>query len=582
MRSDPYPLDVVLGERQQWIIPVYQRHYEWETGQEQQIPKLWEELHDKAIERLEDRTLFPHYFGAVIFSEPTNQAFGTVRQRLLVDGQQRITTFQVTVAALREVAREHDISRVIDVADSYLYNEQSNSMIEPDRERFKLWPSRFDRSLFQNIVEHHPNKIRSLQSSYFYKNGKLIKGRAPKLLRAYWYLYEQIRDFVSEQVDEGRSTDKIFDALLAGFLHGFQVVVIQLDSNDDAQAIFASLNGLGKPLSPFDLIRNYVFHRAQHTGEDYQKLFDDRWQHFEQPFWVAEVRQGRLKRARADHLMAHVVVAETAREINVSKLAAEYQHYAREKNFTTVAEELDTLLGYSSTYRAMDERKKGEPFSRIANVLQIWDMSAFHPFILWVNAQPISEKEKSNICQMVESYIVRRELCGLTTKNYNKVVTSIIRHARAREDVLEAVHEHLFDLGGEASKFPTDIEVEQAIDRRDVYNQISRARLRYILQQTEYAKRNKFDETTVLVGALTIEHVMPQAWAKYWPLPNGRIAPCESRLLAAYKGYELDEETKTLMDERQAVVNTLGNLTLITGSLNPSIGNSSWETKNHG
>jgi uncharacterized protein with ParB-like and HNH nuclease domain len=89
------------------------------------------------------------------------------------------------------------------------------------------------------------------------------------------------------------------------------VVIIQLDQNDDAQEIFASLNGLGKSLSPFDLIRNDVFHRASKSGEDDEQLFDDQWKSFEEPFWSEQVRQGRFKRARADHLIAHAVVAET-------------------------------------------------------------------------------------------------------------------------------------------------------------------------------------------------------------------------------------------------------------------------------
>lgn len=142
----------------------------------------------------------------------------------------------------------------------------------------------------------------------------------------------------------------MLDALLGGFLSGFQIVVIQLDKNDDAQEIFASLNGLGKPLSPFDLIRNDVFHRARRAREDDEQLFDQRWKFFEEPFWNEQVRQGRLKRARADHLVAHVVVAETAREVNVGKIATEYQHYARERSFETVADELDVLLAHARTY----------------------------------------------------------------------------------------------------------------------------------------------------------------------------------------------------------------------------------------
>ncbi|RWB39716.1 MAG: DUF262 domain-containing protein [Mesorhizobium sp.] len=328
-----------LGERQQWVVPVYQRHYEWETGEDRQLPKFWADLEDEAIDRLEGRSPFPHYFGAIIFSEPQAQAFGAVRHRFLVDGQQRITTFQLVLAAIREVARKREVARLVDVVNAYLFNEKSASMIDPDRERLKLWPSSYDRKLYQNIAENTPAKIRSLQSKFFYKNGSLIKGQSPNLLRAYIFLFDEIDAFVTERgTDQGETPEAVLSAVLGGFLSGFQIVVIQLDPNDDAQESFASLNGLGKPLSPFDLIRNDVFHRARKTGEDDRKLFDERWKLFEKPFWAEQVRQGRFKRARADHLVSHAVIAETGREANIGKIATEYQRYARERAFQTVGE----------------------------------------------------------------------------------------------------------------------------------------------------------------------------------------------------------------------------------------------------
>ncbi len=578
-------LDSVLRENHQWVVPVYQRHYEWETKEDRQLPKFWDDLKDKTIERLEKRNPFPHYFGAIIFSEPPNQTFGTVRQRLLVDGQQRITTFQLTLAAIREVARDYEVSRLLDATDAYLYNKESPGMVEPDRERFKLWPSSYDRSLYQKIVENTPDNLSIIyETIYFYKNGRLIKGRAPNSLRAFWYLYEEIKAFVQERGEDEESPEQVLDALIAGFLDGFRVVLIQLDQHDDAQEIFASLNGLGKPLSPFDLIRNDVFHRAQKTGEDTERLFEEQWKKFEDDFWNEEVRQGRLKRARANHLIAHAVVAETAREVNVGKIATEYQHYAQDQKFKTVAEELDVLLNHAATYRAMEERDENVVFAKIANVLRIWDMSTFHPLILWVNAQPLEDEDKVRLFSVIESYIVRREICGLTTKNYNKVVTGMIRNTSEQDDLVLVFFDYLSSLTGDAARMPTDAEVEEAFASREVYGRWAHGgtpsrRLKYILREIEYAKHNKFHETMISSENLEIEHVMPQSWAEHWPLPNGLTAPCESTWEAAYNGHSLDDETKTLMDERQQAVGTLGNLTLLTKPLNAGIRNAAWEIK---
>jgi hypothetical protein len=579
MEARAVSLEVVLSERQQWVVPVYQRHYEWETAEDRQLPKLWEDLKDKAIEHLDNLRPYPHYFGAVIFAEPTGQQYGTVRKRYLVDGQQRITTFELVLLTLRELSREAGIAWLEDVIRSYLFNEVSKGMATPEREQYKLWPSSYDRQLYRHLVDNPRGDIRKLEKKYFYKNGNLIKGQAPNLLRAYWFLYEEIGAFIKERGQDGETAERVLDALLAGFLSGFQIVMIHLDDDDDAQEIFASLNGMAKPLSPFDLIRNDVFHRARRTNEDDERLFDERWKYFEQPFWNEPVRQGRFKRARADHLITHTVVAEMAREVNAGKIATEYQHYAREHGFGTVAEELDVLLAHGRTYRGMEELS--DPVTeRLTRVLRIWDLSTFHPLVLWVNAQDVEDEQKMRLFKNVESYVIRRELCGLTTKNYNKVVITMIRALKEHGADPDAFTQHVsVELTGDASRLPTDSEVLEAISTRSIYRHTAAPRLRYILQQLEYARRTKFDETTLDTGNLTIEHVMPQKWAENWPLPSGETAPSESTFQATVDGHVLTDSMKAKISARQQVVDTLGNLTMVTGALNPSLSNAAWPIK---
>ncbi len=580
MDAKAHDLNFVLGQKQHWVVPVYQRHYEWESTADKQIPKLWGDLRDKALDRLDDRSPFPHYFGAIIYSEPSQQAFGATPRRFLVDGQQRITTFQVVLAALREIAREHDMEQIVEVANTYLFNEKSAGMTEPERERFKLWPSAYDRRLFQVITSKTPDEIRQAYTpEFFYKNGKLIAGRAPNLLRAYWYFYEQIGAFIDERAELDESANTVLNALIAEFLAGFQIVVIQLDENDDAQEIFASLNGLGKPLSPFDLIRNDVFHRARKTGEDDEDLFDNRWKSFEEPFWMEQVRQGRFKRARADHLVAHTVVAETARDVNVGKIATEYQHYSRDRAFDTVADELDVLLAHARTYREIEEANPEGEIGRIARIFRIWDISTFHPLILWVASYVDEAADREQLFRLLESYVIRREICGLTTKNYNKTVTSFIRAMRGADNPLEGFISQMATLTGDISRMPTDAQLTEAFANQKAYGAIPTPRLRYILQQIEYELRDKFDEVAVSTTNLTIEHVMPRDWPEHWPLPNGASVEHKSSFEAVIAGEVLDDETKSQMDVRSRAVHTFGNLTLITESLNPSLGKSSWETK---
>lgn len=581
MDAKAHNLNFVLGQRQQWVVPVYQRHYEWETDADKQIPKLWDDLRDKAVERLEeDRTPLPHYFGAIIYAEPSKQAFGVVPLRLLVDGQQRITTFQIVLAAIREAARKLDIKHLIEVANTYLFNDENKGMKDAEKERFKLWPSAYDRDLFQKIAtEEYAEVVASFTPRYFYGTGRIKKGGTPKLLLAYHHLNTEIASFVADRVEVGDDAEAVLGALLEGFLAGFQIVIIQLDENDDAQEIFASLNGLGKPLAPFDLIRNSVFHRARKLGEDEEKLFDGRWKLFEEPFWSAEVRQGRLKRARADHLIAHTVVAETARDANIGKIATEYQHYARDRAFPTVAEELDVLIGHAKNYRLLEEAKEGSMVGHISNVLKTWDLSTFHPFVLWVLSYVPDEREQRKILELLESYLVRRELCGLTTKNYNKVTTSFIRAAKSTPEAFNTFSKHMASMTGDISRMPTDDQVKEAVIRRKAYGVVPAPRLCFILQNVEYGLRSKFDEATVPTSNLTIEHVMPKKWAENWPLSNGRSASHETSFEAMIAGNPMDETMAAHVDARTQIIDTLGNLTLLTGALNPSLGNASWEKK---
>lgn len=579
MRADAFRLEVVLGEKQQWVVPVYQRHYEWETNEDKQIPKLWEDLHDQAEERLDGRQAYPHYFGAIIYSEPSGQRFGTVRKRYLVDGQQRITSFELVLIAIREAARERKIPQIQDVVDAYLFNEVGKGMVDPEREKYKLWSSAYDRQLYQTIVDNPRKNIQKLEEKYFYKNGNLIKGQAPNLLRAYWFLFQAINEFIDDRVNHnGSSVEDVLHALLSGFLSGFQIVMIHLDENDDAQEIFASLNGMAKPLSPFDLIRNDVFHRARWTGEDDERLFEERWKEFESPFWSVQVRQGRFKRARADHFVSHAVVTEAAREVNAGKIATEYQHYAREKHFPTVAEELDVLRCHAKTYRGMEELSDPAT-SRLSRVLRYWDLSTFHPVVLWIGAREIEDENRESLFRLLENYILRRELCGLTTKNYNKVAITMIRSLNENGASATAFATDLANLSGDASRMPTNEQVLEAATTRAIYGSIPTVRLRYILQRLEHKKRTKFDENTLDTSNLTIEHLMPLKWAEHWPLPNGNRAPSESAFQAALSGHVLNDETRTQMELRQQGINTLGNLTLVNEFLNPSLSNGPWEQK---
>jgi hypothetical protein len=137
----------------------------------------------------------------------------------------------------------------------------------------------------------------------------------------------------------------------------------------------------------------------------------------------------------------------------------------------------------------------------------------------------------------------------------------------------------LFDeMKGEATRFPTDEEVIERLAERKLYGSLPTSRLRYVLQAIEERKRTRFDETVIATDNATIEHVMPQRWAEKWPLPDGSKAPCESALEALIS-HDVTPEQRDKIATRERLVDSIGNLTLVTSSLNPSLGNESFAEK---
>jgi hypothetical protein len=465
------------------------------------------------------------------------------------------------------------------VIDSYLFNEKSGGMSQPEVEKYKLWPSSFDRKLYQDIAESATTaNLRKLYPSQFYKNGNLKTGQADRLLAAYWYLVGAIEGFVAPSDEDASEIPKRLDALLSGFLSGFRVVVIQLDDKDDAQEIFASLNGLGKPLTPFDLVRNDVFHRARRAGEDDQAIFEGHWKIFEDPFWEVETRQGRFKKARIDFFLGHLLVAETAREVNLGKLAAAYQAYARERKFESVADEIRHIVQYVGPYRALLEAGTSSVVDDIGTFLRLWDLTTFYPLVFHIAAQGIDDEEKLQAFALLKTYVVRRELCGLTSKNYNNVVLRCLQGLRQTGTTAATLLALLRETDADTARLPLDEEVIRRFSQRRVYADIPTPRLRYVLEAIENHLRTRFDESVMGTVTPTIEHVMPQKWALHWPLPDGRIAPTESAIMASIT-HKVDPTMQEHISMREQLVDSIGNLTLVTLFLNPSLSNSSFADK---
>ena len=246
MKAEPFQIGDLLKDPQRLIVPIYQRTYAW--TRERQLERLFDSIESKARERLAGAgPAYPHYMGALLLSPRGKFTFGSIPVFDVVDGQQRLTTYQIFIAALRDTAKSIVEAALSDQLAPFLLNIDKRLMKEPKLERFKLQTSHYDRELFQDLLDLDRTALRKKYPAAFFKNGNIRESaEAPLPLRAWWYFRDETEAFINETGDNERSLR--LTALSAALLEDFRVIVITLDETDDAQVIFETLNSGGEPL----------------------------------------------------------------------------------------------------------------------------------------------------------------------------------------------------------------------------------------------------------------------------------------------------------------------------------------------
>ena len=562
MKADPFQVGDVLKDPKRFIVPIYQRTYSWTKGR--QLERLFDSIEDKARERMAGtQTAFPHYMGAILLSPRGKFTFGTIQIYDVVDGQQRLTTYQLLLAALRDLATELKATTLSDQLSTFLLNADTPLMKDSKIERYKLQASTYDRALSRDLIDLNQGGLKAKYPDVFYKNGNL-RDQAPLPLCAWWYFRAEAKAFIDE--NDGAEAIARLGALAAAVLEDFRVIVITLDDTDDAQVIFETLNSGGEPLAAMDLVRNDVFHRSIRRDEDPDRLMENRWSVFEHPFWKQETTQGRIKKPRIDFFLAHTLAATTGKEVLLTELYARYKAFVADQHFPTVDAELDSLVRHVPTYQTLVSQVGSGALVALARQLNVFDMSTAYPLVFVIAEGARDDEVAANLYALVSSYVIRRALCGLTAKAYNNTFLRVAAVLRAQGVSQDGFASAFADTEGDTARFPTDDDLRVAIRSRPQYKAMPAPRLAYILGQLEHAMRDKFDETTGLRDDLTIEHILPDKWAEHWLLADGSRAPLDYLV-------SVDDPRHAAIANRQIIKHTLGNLTLLTPSGNPRLGN---------
>ncbi|UVF19994.1 DUF262 domain-containing HNH endonuclease family protein [Microvirga terrae] len=600
MKAGPIEIGRLLQNRQRFCVPIYQRHYVW--NRQKQWEPFWNDVRTKAIECLGGRERrFSHFMGAVVLEARGGFSAGRVPSFQVVDGQQRLTTFQIFLAAARDYALSVGFSKTAEKIGDYLLNDKPHLMEDREVEIYKVWPTQYDRSLFIDIVGGDRKGLRKKYGKHFYaKRDKIYDyNTVPRLLSAYGYFYDRIKHSVesddledelspspegpSDDTDEAAASDTgtpdevKLDALWQALVEEFKVVEIVLEEGDDAQVIFETLNERGEPLLASDLVRNNIFHRADAAGEKPEQLFATHWKPFEDTFWSVEEKQGRYKKPRIEFFLANFIAGKIAGEVNVSKLFSEYKAFlrprkAKEVRYPTIASELQDLARFGAVYRELIERSSTTALGLFSRRLLPWDVTTVFPFAMRLWLSEMDDGEKSDCLEILISFIVRRAVCGLTTKNYNKFFLMVIAHLDETEWSMGRLITYLLAQKSESGRFPRDEEFEQKWINNPAYTALQPLRARAVLEEIEIAKRTKFHETAVLAPSLSVEHIMPRGWYAHWPMPDGS-KPTSDQVMAAQFTSSEDGAVIGSIVRRNRLKETFGNLTLLTKPLNSSVSN---------
>lgn len=554
----------------QYRIPLYQRPYVWE--EEKQWQPLWDDIRNVAedyIERLEkEDSINPHFIGAVVLKQKQTKT-SEVEKRLVIDGQQRITTIQVLLKAAIDFLCNHDgvDSATKGALSKLIQNEDISEEETPGEDsKYKLRPSRRDIEAFSIIMKiSHPKEIKKLIEK---TDEEILK--KSRIIEAYEFFYEQTEDWFD--VDSLDVFNKRVKALKNTLLKGIELVFIDLDEKDKEQIIFETLNARGTPLLQFDLVKNYLYYRAETNRLNIRDLDEKYWSFFDEKsnakFWEQTVRQGRLYRPASDVFLHHFLTLRKGGEVEASELFDEYQAVVKEKD-SDVEFHMEELITYARIYKKFFESQKGTYEYIFFERLREMDNTTMYPLLFGIFYRlpgPENQITRDSMLRCLESFIVRREICKLTIKNYNNLFIEIYKKLNDRGDFsAKGMDAILKKYDAEINRWPNDDEFKKAWLTMPVYRRLTRSKLRMILKALNNVLHDeKAEGGAIEENKLTIEHIMPQSWEENWPIEVINMR---------------EEQKEKAKENRENLIHTIGNLTLTTGALNPALSNAAWKKK---
>lgn len=452
----------------QFIIPVYQRSYNWE---EKHCQILFKDI--KKIS--EDKEIVSHFMGSIVYIHNGIYETGEITQLDIIDGQQRITTLTLLFLAiyykLKELQNERKANKIY---NQYIINQ----FVDEDNNLKLILP---EENL--NILEKI-SLSNNIQEFLDYKHNNLVKN--------FLYFQDTIKDYTEEDIQK----------IIVGIDKLIYINISLEKGKDDPQKIFESLNSTGLDLSQGDLIRNYILMGL--SREEQNKIYKKFWIPIENNCKVVE--KNTIINYVSDFIRDYLTLKS-------NKIVAKTQVFETFKNFYKKLEELEELVEYSQAYAILrkPDLEKDPILRKNYKYLKALDQTVINPFLIGIikdyNNGVIIKEELIEILEILQSYLWRRYITGEPSNSLNKIFQNLYSKIIREDKYLENLKKILI-----AQDFPTDDELKTNLKVKAVYK--DKEKLRYVFERIENFCHNELIDFSN--DKITIEHILPQKPNKNW------------------------------------------------------------------
>lgn len=478
MKANEINLNRFLSQSDtQFIIPVYQRNYDWSHAQCKQ-------LLDDILEIGTNINMDAHFIGSIVYVHDDVYSASGTRELTIIDGQQRLTTLTLIYLAIYNLASSlGKESLVSKINETYLINKFAS-----DEGKLKLRPTENNDKALKYL-------LRSDEQEEFIEFSRLI---------------DNFNYFKSRILKEN------YEAVMVG-IGKLMFVEISLErGKDDPQKIFESLNSTGLELSQADLIRNYILMGLNRKSQN--KIYDNYWNHIEQSAKDKSTNSSKV----SDYIRDYLTLVNK----KIPNKAKVYQEF-KDKYPTSTLEDLEGALSpikrlVNHYHKILNPSQEPDPDIRLQlRYINRLEINVVYPFLLQVyddySTEIISKTTFIEVLELIQSFTWRRFVIGLPTNALNKIFMRLYEDVDV-ENYLSSIQITLLKKKG-IQRLPRDKEVVNTLKEKDMYGIKPKNRV-YFLERLE---NHENKELVKIEGnsEITIEHIFPQNPDPKWKIELG-------------------------------------------------------------